>query len=275
MMRLSVSASRHSNIQKLSFFSTNLHLHPFNMPSAAINTLPHPFNLSIVPENLHADDALPQSVAQDAILSAHLGDLEESARFYAQTPTLRSLNYMRRVYERNEKAKAYKMLSGRHRLQYDDPDCVTPSDSLNIKWSIDRHYVDMLVCVGREIGLGAIIPNQHINSLYAVQLDFRHKNKVFKIAKHNRLGFDPTGCLLWIGKMPSGDDMWIAWVQENGDEEEDILLSSTCLSEQHYRITVMFFAFVMSQCGYRDIVVHERYPDISRPNTVAEATNFL
>lgn len=169
------------------------------------------------------------------------------------------------------------MLSGRHRISHDEPDCVTPSDSLDVKWSIDRHYIDMLVCVGRDIGLGAIIPNQHMNSLYALQIDFRHKNKEFK-AKHNRLGFNPTGSLLWIGRMPSGDDMWIAFVQEENDNEDSDCVepsSTTCLSEQHYQITVMFFAFVLSQCGYRDIVVHERYPDISRRNAVSEATNFL
>ena len=245
------------------------------MSVATMNTLPHPFDLSIVPDNLQVEDALPQSVAQDAVLSAHLGDLEESARFYAQTPTIRSLNYLKRVYERNEKAKAYKLLSSRNRIHYEDPECVTPTDSLEVNWSIDRHYVDMLVCVGREIGLGAIIPNQQMNSLYAIQVDFRNRNKEFR-AKHNRLGFDPTGCLLWMGKMPSGDDMWIAFVQESDDfEQDDIIPSSTCLSERRYRIALMFFAFVLSQCGYRDIIVHERYPDIERHNGIGEATNFL
>jgi hypothetical protein len=245
------------------------------MSSAAINTLPHPFDLSIVPENLQAEDPLPQSVAQDAVLSAHLGDLEESARFYTQTPTLRSLNYLKRIYERNEKAKAYKLLSSRNRVQYDDLDYITPPDSLDVNWSTDRHYIDMLVCVGREMGLGAIIPNQQMNSLYAIQLDFRNKTKEFK-AKHNRLGFDATGSLLWMGKMPSGDDAWIAFVPESYDlEEEDITLSSTRLSERHYRIALMFFAFVLSQCGYRDIVVHVRYPDLEMSNAISEATNFL
>lgn len=244
--------------------------------STETNLLPHPFDLSIVPENLEVDDALPQSVVQDAILSMQLGDVDESARFYAQAPTFRSLGYLRRIYESTDKAKASSLLSSRHRIQYDHPDYVTPPNSHNVRWSVDRHYIDMLVCVGRDIGLGAIIPNQIINSLYSIQLNFRQRNKEFK-AKHNRLGFNPTGCMLWIGNMPSSsDDVWIAWAQENSDDDDNATIpSNTCLSEKHYRIVIMFFAFVLSKCGYRDIVVHNRYPDISRLDAVNEATNFL
>ncbi|KAF8326750.1 hypothetical protein F5887DRAFT_1084263 [Amanita rubescens] len=241
---------------------------------SGLDLLPHPFDLSIVPENLEVDDALPQSVVQDAVLCTQLGDVDESARFYAQTPTRRSLSYLRRVYETRDKAKASSLLSNRHRIQYDHPDYVTPPDSLNVSWSIDRHYVDMLVCVGRRIGLGAIIPNQVMNSLYSIQVDFRNRLKEFK-AKHNRLGFNPTGCMLWIGKMPSADDVWIAWVQENSEEEDNIASSTTCLSERHHRIVIMFFAFVLNKCGHRDIAVHEKYPDITKHSAVNEATNFL
>jgi hypothetical protein len=246
-----------------------------NFATNGINLLPHPFDLSVVPENLEVDDALPQSIAQDAILSMQLGDIDESARFYVQTPTPRSLGYLRRIYERRDKANASSLLSSRHRIQYDHVDYVTPQNALNVRWSVDRHYIDMLVCVGRDIGLGAIIPNQVINSLYSIQVNFRHRKKEFK-AKHNRLGFDPSGCMLWIGNMPSSsDDVWIAWAQENVEEQDNITHSSTCLSEQHYRIILMFFAFVLSQCGYRDIVVHNKYPDISRRDAINEATNFL
>jgi len=240
-----------------------------------MDLLPHPFDLSIIPENLEVDDALPQSVVQDAVLSTQQGDVDESARFYAQTPSTRSLSYLRQVYEKKDKARASALLSSRHRIKYDHSDYVTPSDSLNVSWSVDRHYVDMLVCVGRDIGLGAIIPNQLINSLYSIQVDFRHRTKEFK-AKHNRLGFDPTGSMLWIGKMPSSaDDIWITWVQENTANGDNVIPSSTCLSEKHYRIIIMFFAYVLSKCGYRDIVVHNKYPDISRRDGVGEATNLL
>lgn len=246
-----------------------------NVATTEMNLLPHPFDLSVIPENLEVDDPLPQSVAQDAVLSMQLGDVDESARFYAQTPTFSTLGSLRRIYERTDKAKASSLLSSRHRVQYDHSDYVTPSNSDNVRWSVDRHYIDMLVCVGRDIGLGAIIPNQVMNSLYSIQLNFRHRSKEFR-AKHNRLGFDPTGCMLWIGNMPSSsDDIWIAWAQENSDEEDNTIPSNTCLSEQHYRIGIMFFAFVLSKCGYRDVVVHNQYPDISTLDAVNEATNFL
>ncbi len=242
--------------------------------TSGLDLLPHPFDLSIVPENLQVEDALPQSAVQDAVFSAQLGDVDESALFYAQTAAPISLGYLRCVFERGEKAKAYSLLLSRHRIQYDHPTYITPPDSLDVSWSVDRHYVDMLLCVGRDIGLGAIVPNQSANSLYSIQIDFRHRFKEFR-AKHNRLGFNPTGSMLWIGKMPSADDVWIAWVPEDRDEEDEVTPSSTCLSERHYRIILMFFAFVLNKCGHRDIVVHQKYPDISKHDAIKEATNLL
>ena len=45
---------------------------------------------------------------------------------------------------------------------------------MTIAWDLNQHYVDMMVCVGNGLGLGAMIPNQSINSLYQVDLNFSH-----------------------------------------------------------------------------------------------------
>jgi hypothetical protein len=235
--------------------------------------LEHPFDLSVIPANLEVEDSLAQSRALEAVDNRRLADQDEDARFHAQPPRLIPLHYLRRLYENNDTSSAIKLLNFRHQVTFlNDAECVTPSDSNSVSWTVNKHFIDMLVCVGKDIGLGAIIPNQRINSLFSIQMDFRHGSKEFK-AKNVMLGFDSSGCMLWIGKTPSSDDIWMAWVPEDLDETN--LGLSTCLSQQHYRIVIMFFAFVLSKCRYRDIVVHVQYPDLSNRDAFCSASNLL
>lgn len=232
-----------------------------------------PFDLSIVPNNLEADDSLSQSIALEAALFAQRPDSDEDARFFEQPVVSTSLHSFRRLYERNDAPNAIKQLTRRFRVDFNSPEFVTPSNSPHISWTVDRHFIDLLVCVGNDLGIGAILPNQSVNSFYSVKLDFSQKTKEFK-AKNVKLGFDPSGSMLWIGYMPSADDIWIAWVPKD-DEEVRTSGGSSCLSERHYRIAVMFFAFVLSKIGYRDTAVHTTYPNLADANAFKAATNLL
>ena len=234
-----------------------------------------PFDLSVVPANLQVDDAPSQSVALEAVLLAHKADEDEDACFFEQPVVSTSLNYFKRIYDRNDTVAATKLLTRRLRIDFDNPEFVTPPDSQNVSWNVERHFIDMLVFVGNDIGLGAMLPNQRVNSFYTIKVMFTHKNKEFK-AKNIKLGFDPAHSMLWIGHMPSSDDIWIAWIpkteQQPGTNKTG---ASTCLSQRHYRITVMFFAFVLNKIAFRDIVVHDPYPDLSDELSFKSATNLL
>ena len=245
------------------------------------NTIPDqlvldcPFDLSIVPGNMKVDDAPSQSIALEAVLLSQKADEDEDARFFEQPVLSTSLNYFKRIYERNDRVAAIKLLTRHLRVDFDKPEFVTPSNSQDITWNVERNFIDMLVFVGKDIGLGAMLPNQRVNSFYTVKVMFTQKKKEFK-AKNIKLGFDPAGSMLWIGHMPSSDDIWIAWIPKTevqpGKKKSS---ASTCLSERHYRITVMFFAFVLNKIAFRDIVVHDPYPDLSDELSFKSATNLL
>lgn len=61
-----------------------------------------------------------------------------------------------------------------HEINFQSRNYTTNNDSMTIAWDLNQHYVDMMVCVGNGLGLGAMIPNQSINSLYQVDLNFSH-----------------------------------------------------------------------------------------------------
>lgn len=239
------------------------------------HNLEQPFDLRIVPDNLEADDGLSQSVAHEAVLLAQKEDAEEDARFFEQPISSITLEYLKGLYESKNAVAALKLLSRRMRIDYNRPNVVTDADSPDISWTIERHFIDMLVCVGNGIGLGVVLPNQTVYSFYSIKFDFSQDRKEFK-AKNVKLGFDPSGAMLWVGNMPpSWDDIWIAWIPQEEEEGAADKGLSTCLSERHYRMAVMFFAYVLRQIRIRDILVHEQYPDLTSAQAFNAATNIL
>jgi hypothetical protein len=161
-------------------------------------------------------------------------------------------------------------------VNFNSPLYTTQADDETISWAINEHYLDMMVCVGNGLGLGSVIPNQTINSMYEIHLDFNHRMRNFH-TKYAKLGFNPKGSMVWIGKTPSSEDIWIAWVPQSviDGEEEEIEEGTTSLAETHYRATVMFFARMLSEIGYRDVFVSEDYPDLTSQEEVDNATNML
>lgn len=269
-----------SVVHQLPFSSSAITLSPISPMSTAaytqeVRNLEQPFDLGVIPDNLEAEDGLSQSVVLEAVLLAQKGDGEEDARFFEQPVVSASLKYLKGIYESKNTAAALKLLARRVRVDYNRPETVTATNSPNISWTVERHFIDMLVCVGNRIGLGAVLPNQTVNSFYAIKFDFSRKGKEFK-AKNVKLGFDPSGSMLWVGNMPpSGDDIWIAWIPQEEEEGVEGKGLSTCLSERHYRMAVMFFAYVLRKILFRDITVHDQYPDIASAQAFHAATNIL
>ena len=243
-------------------------------PGASDKFLDHPFDLSIIPEDMEVNDALAQNQALEAVLLARKSDLDEDRCFFEQQPERKPLAYFQRIYEARNVAGAIKLLSKRCQVEYDLPAYRTPSDSKELSWKVERHFVDMMVCVGKEVGLGVVLPNQNVNSFYSVEMNFGKQGKRFR-ATNVKLGFNPSGRMLWIGYMPCGDNIWIAWKPKHCEEgEEEEKWTPSCLANKHYRITVMLFAFLLKKIGYLDIVVHNSYPDLSSDEDFLAATNL-
>ena len=100
-------------------------------------------------------------------------------------------------------AAAESMLK-RHRVDYASSNFYVPKDGNNLSWTIDRHFIDLMVCVGSGLGLGPMIPNQCTLHTYEFKLDLCQPHREFS-AKFAKLGFDPVGSMLWIGRSPSAE----------------------------------------------------------------------
>lgn len=237
--------------------------------------LNQPFDLSLTPENLLTDDAPDQASALQAVLYTPQSDSDDNNRFFTQQPITKSLSYLRRLYENNNPQAALDLLSKRTNISFRSPSFTTPADDNSLSWRSSHHYLDMMVCVGNGLGLGAILPNQNINSMFEIRLDFSHPQKRFK-AKYAQLGFNPYASMLWIGRSPSSEDIWIAWIPHHNDHNDsDSNNTNTSLSTKHYRITIMLFASLLSAIGYRDIIIHNPYPPLDSQDDFLQATNLL
>jgi hypothetical protein len=155
------------------------------------------------------------------------------------------------------------------------------SDPL-LSWAANQYYVDLLVCVGRECGLDAIIPNADVMYTFDVDLQIGDPHRQFT-ARNAKLGFDPRGCMQWIGQSSWHEDIWLAWVPvdtfERYADSEDVpagtISGSTTLSKEHYYGTMMFMAEMLKECAIADITVNRQYPDLDDPDQVKGSTNLL
>ena len=80
------------------------------------------------------------------------------------------------------------------------------------RWDIPSHFIDMLVVVSRGIGLGTLLPNSGSDLDWEFKLDMS-KNcfRDFTVARA-KLGFNPSGRMLWVGTTTMSEDVWIALV---------------------------------------------------------------
>ena len=115
----------------------------------------------------------------------------------------------------------------------------------------------MLVCVSRDIGLAVLIPSQRYHS-FTFNFDFKQLHRQFS-AKFAKLGFDAKSSFLFIGKSNTHDDVFIAWApieSLHGQEERvevGLCTGKTTLNQVHYRMTIIFFAYVLEKLGRRGV----------------------
>lgn len=240
-----------------------------------------PFDITLAPPNLTSDDAPDQYVALASALTApHSDEGDETHGFFDARVQTINLTRLEDWYKGKQSAAAISALNGQREIIYGDTHTYE-SDDKELGWTADRSFLDLMVCVGRDIGLGAMLPNLEATHNYEFTLNLGSPFRQFT-AKHIKLGFDPTGSMLWIGRSPSGEDVWLAFVklEDLETEEEDLIRpkrsgSSTCLNTHQYRCTVMFLAYVLNHISFMDATVHDTYPDVTDKADFTFATNIL
>ena len=240
---------------------------------------PH-FDVAHAPAHMVADDGPDQNITLIAALEASAAIEDQTSRFHHQIKEPRNLDYFAKLYERKDKQAALHLLTRRREIILEGSKHLTEHNDENIAWRVDSHYLDMFICVGRGLGLAAMLPNIAIHHSLEFRLVLGMRLRRFS-AKYAKLGFDATNCMLWIGRSSSGEDTWLAWVPNDclGAAAEDVPAGSgkedTIMSEKHYRIAVMFLADMLRRIGHRDITVTVPYPDLEDDADFACATNAL
>jgi len=238
------------------------------------------FDVSHPPPHLQAEDRPSQDITLTAALSGSAAVENQAERFHQQARKRRNLDDMASIFERRDTLSALKLLGRRNEITLSGSEHVDEHDDESLVWQVQSHYLDLRICVGSGLGLGAMLPNVGIHHALEFRLDLHQRHRRFS-AKYAKLGFDPTNCMMYIGRSSSGEDAWLAWPPTEclgGDGEEvgrTTGVEDTTMSEEHSRIAVMFLSEALRRIGYRDVTVTNRYPDVAEDAEYRYATNAM
>jgi len=236
------------------------------------------FDVSHPPPHLQADDRPSQDITLTAALSGPAAVENQAERFHHQSRKTRNLDDMASIFDRRDTLSALKLLGRRNEITLTGSNYVDEHDDQSLVWQVQSHYLDLRICVGCGLGLGAMLPNVGIHHALEFRLDLHQRHRRFS-AKYAKLGFDPTNCMMYIGRSSSGEDAWLAWPPSEclGKDGEDIGRTSgveeTMMSQEHARIAVMFLSDSLRRIGYRDVTVSTQYPDVTDDDDYRYATN--
>jgi hypothetical protein len=243
-----------------------------------------PFDVSLAPPALDAadEDAPGQEVALASALLGPDGDHDNSYGFFDYDSKPVALVTLQRWQEEGNPKPALALLENRHHVAFEGTHTVNATNP-DLMWSMKQSFLDLIVCVGNGLGLGPAIPNSGTHHALEFKLDLTKLGRQFT-AKHVRLGFDPTECVAWIGQSPTGEDVWLAFVtpesQEDKGKNADFINrrprkgTSTVTTIYQQRRIFMFLAEMLKNISYRDCVVHDKYPDVEDETQFEDATNL-
>lgn len=236
-----------------------------------------PFDVGLPPDTLLSDDPPSQEqVFQAAVFNADF-DHDEEDTFDAQPKQNRNLRYYKHMYERGDSIRAVTSLENRAEIKFRDSSFVTPASSPDLAWMHHGHFLDLMIFVGDGLGLGALMPNLRVHHNFEMTIDLSQPYRTFS-TKFAKLGFDPTGCIQFIGRSPASEDVWLAWTPRVISEAEESVIGvstkSTALSTRRSRMAYMFLVKMLQEIGVRDILVLDMYPDVMDDEAFRNATRI-
>jgi hypothetical protein len=278
-----------SNLPSTSNFS-NLNSSPdytFDNDLDTYIPLESPFDIALLPPNFGTEDAPTQDIALASALMASdrlVRQEDNNYGFFDERPKSIALSKLEKWYSEGRSMIAIASLDGRKHISFDGSHTVSADDP-DLAWIAEQSFLDLMVCVGRGLGLGAVIPNLQVHHSFSFKLDLSKPYRQFT-AKHVQLGFDPKGSMLWIGRLPSGEDVWLAFVTRESQEDSDTEgidtmrpdhagkgAVSTALSILQQRRAIMFLAKAIHEIQYLDITLDDEYPDVQDDADYRFATN--
>jgi hypothetical protein len=207
--------------------------------------------LNVVPIAFHvgAGEAVvaQQDVALEISNATAWAATDDTKQAYLALPLRRiTAGRLQDLYERGADRQAVDLLAKRHQLDLSSIIIQARDDTL--VWTANRHFLDYMLAVPKEMGLWAVMPNARHLPGFTATFNFKHPFSEFSDS-HGHLGFDPAGRMLKIGSSRR-EEMWLTWFPlevMNGEESNDRPCKgprSTRLSTPHFRMTMMFIAAV-------------------------------
>jgi hypothetical protein len=132
-------------------------------------------------------------------------------------------------------------------------------------WRLKHHYLDFTLKTSDRVGLDAWIPHVDTSHNWVMQFDTTQPFRCFK-AKRGDLGFNRKGSMLWCGRAPSGEDLYLCFVDKtylkssSGKTDDDPKARSP-LASHHYHMILHFLAAMIEENPDKAVLPFERYPD--------------
>jgi hypothetical protein len=235
-----------------------------------------------VPDDLAAypGDALEQSAILTEIIGTRIHERSFEERFNNMPQKRLKLSTLRSIYNRRD-TNVVNLLSSRHTVQIDE-DFKVPLGTGQVKINTEQSMIDYNLTVADGIGFSAILPNALSSMNFCFTLDLQKPHFSFK-GKHAMLGFDPAGCMLYVGRR-NDEDVFLAMAPNDylrGETEPcrvGFASGSPLMSRRHYRQVVMMMAHFLEKIPHRAFAnqhsVYGQDLESARPN-FDEITNVL
>jgi hypothetical protein len=221
---------------------------------------------------MEAEDHVSQQELQQAmqLRMSHYRPSQE----YDNLPKVNvRLSQLRDICMNDNVQAAFAVLKKRARVTIDDDMKIPPTSADLLAWTANQHMLDYMLVVSADIGVWAAMPSIASSPTHTLYIDLSKPYQEFRGFKYGRLGFDPKGRMLYIGRS-ANEEHWLALAPRTfvgRTPEEDSppgeCSGRTTLSETHYRILVMFLAEVLSKLPHRCHDLHNPYDQDIRGGT--------
>ncbi len=220
----------------------------------------HPYDLTILGERLFEPDSVSPQDLYHAICD--IGPVSAPDLGYMKLPRYNvQLSTLRSAYTTGNSRKAISLLGRRCLFQIDD-EYIVDVDDPKYCFTAKNSFLDFFMIVGKSIGLSVFIP-QSPSPTFTLTLNLKVPIREFR-AKYGTLGFDPTGCMLWIGT-GYAEDLWLAMApdayfdNDSAKFEMSEAYGDTRLSTAHYRMVVSFISHALTKIPGRAFYDFEPY----------------
>jgi hypothetical protein len=233
--------------------------------------------MAAAPEYMENSDALSQSEVTRSLQQLSLGERERS--YSSQKPIQQDLKHLRADFERDRVFMSLSKLKKRVNLSI-PADYRRDCDDPNLQWNCDSSYLDFFNCVSAGIGLDAFVPNAPTVHNYEFSFSVSYPTRSYR-SKYAKLGFDPIGAMLWIGRTPAAEDAWIAMAPTESLEVNCPLVppgsssGATKMTPKHSRILTAFLSWALQKSGYPGAMNRQAYPAVGSLQDLKANTDIL